>query len=527
MDQYCIYLRKSRADAEAEIRGEEETLARHEKTLTALAERMQLKVSQIYREVVSGETIASRPVMQHLLREVEAGLWKGVLVMEVERLARGDTEDQGAMAKTFKYSGTLIITPVKTYNPANEYDEEYFEFGLFMSRREYMAINRRLQRGRVASVMEGKYVGNRPPYGYKRVKLPRQKGFTLEPDESCWHIPPMIFEMYANGTRMEDGTTRETGAVLIAKELNKKGVPTATGGSWTIGTILTMLRNPVYAGWVKFQARPQVKKMENGLVVKTRPHNSDALIAKGLHKPLVSQELFDRVQKKLNKNGKRPEKLPTKNPLAGIIYCELCGRAMQRRPFHNRSHCDTLYCSGPGCKNVGADLDLVESKLLQALKLWLDDYRLSLSNKSKFDQTRLQEKESELCVKEKELQKMQAQLENIHDLLEKGVYSIQTFSDRRQKLTGIMMAKEEEIQVLREDVVLYQSQNEAAARIIPNVKKVLAVYMTLADPEAKNKMLKSILEKVSYFKAKSGRWNGSPDDFQLTIYPRLPRNASH
>ena len=43
----------------------------------------------IYREIVSGETIASRPVMQQVLSEVEQGLWSGAFVMEIERLARG------------------------------------------------------------------------------------------------------------------------------------------------------------------------------------------------------------------------------------------------------------------------------------------------------------------------------------------------------------------------------------------------------------------------------------------------------
>ena len=81
--------------------------------------------------------------------------------MEVERLARGDTIDQGIVAQTFKFSDTKIITPIKTYNPNNEFDEEYFEFGLFMSRREYKTINRRLQRGRMASVKDGKYVANK------------------------------------------------------------------------------------------------------------------------------------------------------------------------------------------------------------------------------------------------------------------------------------------------------------------------------------------------------------------------------
>ena len=82
---YCIYLRKSRKDLEAEQHGEGETLARHEHTLLSVAKRQNLIIGAIYREVVSGETIADRPVIQQVLHEVESGLWDGVLVMEVER----------------------------------------------------------------------------------------------------------------------------------------------------------------------------------------------------------------------------------------------------------------------------------------------------------------------------------------------------------------------------------------------------------------------------------------------------------
>ena len=161
---YAIYLRKSREDIEAEKYGEGETLARHEKILTTLAKKRSLPISKIYREVVSGETISERKEMQKLLKDVENEKWTGVLVVEVERLARGDTADQGSVAKAFKYSHTKIITPVKTYDPDNEFDEEYFEFGLFMSRREYKTINRRLQRGREISVQEGKFVRQYPSF---------------------------------------------------------------------------------------------------------------------------------------------------------------------------------------------------------------------------------------------------------------------------------------------------------------------------------------------------------------------------
>lgn len=196
---YLIYLRKSRMDMEAEARGEGETLARHRTTLLALARRMGLEIGGIYEEIVSGETIAARPQMQRLLSEVEAGQWEGVLVMEVERLARGDSIDQGIVAQAFKYSGTKIITPAKTYDPANEFDEEYFEFGLFMSRREYKTIKRRMVAGRIASVKEGKYMGKTNPYGYFRVKVPNGKGYTLEPNPPQAAIVREIFDLRLRG----------------------------------------------------------------------------------------------------------------------------------------------------------------------------------------------------------------------------------------------------------------------------------------------------------------------------------------
>ena len=181
-EQYAIYLRKSREDRELEKIGEGETLARHEKTLVDFAKNKGFIIGEIYREVVSGETIEERAEMKRLLKDVESRKWAGILVMEVERLARGDTKDQGIVETAFKYSNTKIITPMKIYNPNNEYDEEYFEFGLFMSRREYKTINIRLQRGRMTSIAEGKYVGSIPPFGYQRKKLENAKGYTLVPN---------------------------------------------------------------------------------------------------------------------------------------------------------------------------------------------------------------------------------------------------------------------------------------------------------------------------------------------------------
>ena len=290
-EQYCAYLRKSRADRDAELRGED-VLARHRAMLMELSQRIDKPITKFYEEVVSGDTIQDRPVMQELLNDVEQGLWAGVFVVEIERLARGNTRDQGLVADTFKYSGTQIITLTKTYDPDNESDEEYFEFGLFMSRREYKTINRRLQNGRIASVKEGKYVGGTAPYGYERIKIPRQKGYTLRIIESEANIVRMIFNWYCVGEMQPDGTYARLGAETIATKLDSLGIVPRQAKNWSKASIADMLRNPTYAGMVRFGYDKEVKVVQNNKIVKVRRRNSECILVKGLHPAIVSVELF-------------------------------------------------------------------------------------------------------------------------------------------------------------------------------------------------------------------------------------------
>ncbi|MFR4458727.1 MAG: recombinase family protein [Mediterraneibacter gnavus] len=97
---YFIYARKSRKDAELEALGID-VLERHITTLLELAKTLSLPIGAIYREVVSGDSIDTRPVMTQVLSEVEACMWDGALVMDVDRLARGDTIDQGRVQRAF------------------------------------------------------------------------------------------------------------------------------------------------------------------------------------------------------------------------------------------------------------------------------------------------------------------------------------------------------------------------------------------------------------------------------------------
>lgn len=73
----AIHLRKSRADLEAEARGEGESLARHRARLLAFAERAGLPIVAEYSEIISGDRLSDRPEMQRLLADVAAGMYDG------------------------------------------------------------------------------------------------------------------------------------------------------------------------------------------------------------------------------------------------------------------------------------------------------------------------------------------------------------------------------------------------------------------------------------------------------------------
>lgn len=529
MGDYCLYLRKSRADAEAEARGEGETLARHEKTLLELAKKLRLNVTKIYREVVSGETIAARPEMQQLLSDVEQGVWAGVLVMEVERLARGDTIDQGIVAQTFKFSETKIVTPLKTYDPNNEYDEEYFEFGLFMSRREYKTINRRLQRGRLASVKEGKYVSNKSPYGYRRVKLEKEKGWTLEPVPEEADIIRLIYELYTVGELLPDGTRKRIGVSLIVRRLNALKAPTKTGGDWVPASVRDILINPVYAGKIRWNWRHSIKRMVDGRVVVERPRSSveECVIVPGLHPAIISEEVFNMAQELMAKNPPRPigERNTVKNPLAGLIICGKCNRRMVRRPYGSRTKEDTLMCAATSCDNVSCALHFVEERILAGLAEWLSDYRLEWETGAPKDASQIEHKRRAVKRAKAELSKLDAQLDNIHDLLEQGVYTTEKFLERSRLLAERIKEANDNLSALEAEIALDEAREESRRTIIPKVERLLEVYHELPDAKAKNDMLKEVLEKAVYTKDVRARWHGSPDDFELVLYPKLPASV--
>lgn len=508
MKYYCAYLRKSRKDIEAESHSKGETLARHEKRLRNYADSIGIKISKFYKEVVSGETISARPVMQQLLRDVENGMWSGVLVVEVERLARGNTLDQGIVSNAFQYSNTKIITPLKTYDPNNDYDEEYFEFGLFMSRREYKKINQRLHLGILSSVNEGKHVASAAPYGYDKYKLPKQKGYSLKINEYESNMIKLIFNLYSNGNGLE----------FICNKLNKLGYKPRRSNEFTKSTIGHILTNPVYIGKIKYTDKATTKKVVNGNIIRVKNKDKNIIYVDGLHEPLIDLDTWNKVQnvRKGNLISRTKVDYSLKNPMASILKCAICGKTMHR--VANNSRNDIRICCKHCKENIGSNINFVEDKLLLSLTKLLEDYKIKLINDDNSNiEMLLKMNEDSLSNNKSELEKLEQQLNKTYDLLEQDIYTKETFLERSNLIKQQIDTINTNIENLKKEREKITKNKNNKQILIPKIEKVIESYYLTDTIEKKNRLLKSVLEKVEYLKIAPK----SKEDFNLKLYLKL------
>ena len=166
------------------------------------------------------------------------------------------------------------------------------------------------------------------------------------------------------------------------------------------------------------------------------------------------------------------------------------------------------------------NLEHVEQVLLQSVSKWLIEHKLqdNLLDDTTTDTSTAQ---TQLKKIQQEQETLNHQKKRIHELLEKDVYSIETFLERSAELAAKQNSLQQQVEELQSEITtkqkLLQSQNE----IIPKMQTILETYSSTPNAEAKNRLLKSVIEKVVYSKTTNQRWS-TENDLTLTIYPKLP-----
>jgi hypothetical protein len=320
-------------------------------------------------------------------------------------------------------------------------------------------------------------------------------------------------------------TNEGLGYKLITQKLTDLNIPTISGAAWAVATVKKMLQCDTYAGMVTWNKRKSKNVRKDGVMTKSRPFTpkSEWIIKDGKHEPIISNEVFQAAQEIIS--GRTHAAAPggvIKSPLAGLVRCGVCGRMMVRRSRTKRAN--GVECYGIGCNNVSVIFSVLEERILMSLQMWVDQSKeewekYKTPEESNLDSS-IETKRSMIKRYEKSILDLQQQSGNLHDLLERGVYTVDIFLERSQNLSARIAEAEEKLKVTASEMEKDLRRKANRSQHIPMVENVLKMYPLTDDPAEKNKLLKSVLEVAIYKKNKSARW--TKDEFELMLYPKIP-----
>jgi site-specific DNA recombinase len=307
--------------------------------------------------------------------------WDAIVIGEYERAFYGS--QYAAMAPLFVHYGVQLWMPEAggRVDFASEHDEETMTHLGLSSKREVTRTSIRVRAAMAVQVREqGRYLGGRPPYGYRLADAgPHpdkahaawgRRARRLEPDPETAHIVRWIFARRLAGHSV----------ARIARALNDAGVPCPsaadpgrnphrTGAGWTLGTIATILSNPRYTGrqvWNRQRtdrdlADPADACLGHKSVQRWNLPDGWVISRKLAHPALVSEADFIAAQNISAARGPAPGSslaAPSQRRylLAGLLICGGCGRRMESawsngKPAYRCRHGHTT-ASKPGPDRV-------------------------------------------------------------------------------------------------------------------------------------------------------------------------------
>lgn len=345
--QAGLYRRLSDEDGE---NTEQNSIGNQKKIgLFYLSEHTEIQLVDTYTDNGFTGMNYNRPEFKRMLRDLRSGRINCIVVKDISRLGRNFVQTSEFVERTFPEMGIRLICINDNYDSADENaDAVSLTLPLKMVMNDYYVkdISRKIRSSISAKMDEGEFLpsSGSVPYGYLR--NPKQITFDIDPEPA--EAVRRIYEMRASGMKFN----------AIAKQLNSdkivcpgklrfmrgltkdKRFETA---EWIRGTIRKITNDPVYLG---NRIHGKVKRDKVGMD-KTRRAPSEWKIIENAHPPIITQELFDMVQK-VNREELARQGAHEKRADADVDYRDLlqgkliCGE------------CKSMMVAGKGCARPNA-----------------------------------------------------------------------------------------------------------------------------------------------------------------------------
>lgn len=316
------------------------------------------------------------------------------------------------------------------------------------------------------------------PFGY----LNAENTYIIDEESGAANVVKEIFQRYADGEKQRD----------IAISLGQKGIRTKRGNLPENRWVDYILHNPAYIG--KNRWTPGGIKA----VSKRDYHNESIDIYDGNWQPLISMELWDKVQQMLNTQKMAYAKYARKSQgveymLKGLVRCSSCGATLAAGGTYGKNNTRTMQCcnySRGSCHSSHSiAIPKIEKAFIEGLKQALGEKKFpiipKLPKKNKRDEV---DYDKLIALEERRLVRAkEAYLAEID--------TIEQYKQSKKEITE----KIEELKGKKNKVVIQDVDINALADKI--TKAVEFIERDDVTPAAKNEVLHNIIEKIVYQKA--------------------------
>mgnify|MGYP003317651911 CR=1 FL=1 len=362
---------------------------------------------------------------------------------------------------------------------------------------------------------EGNYIISHPPYGYNIVRYSK-KHRTLEENPETGEILRDIFHMW---------TDEGLSTTQIARTLSMRGIATPSGGrEWSPGTIADILRNKTYTGYVCWgrQIATQFKDTATGKTRTKAVRTGHPTWYPGKHKPLISEELFQRAQDRFGQLPPAHIGSTLRNPLAGLLFCARCGQAIAHiahadRVYPNqRGHYSSRYYHKGGvyaCKVKSVSEQVLLAALVEGLHRTAEEYTTLLHSGSNDNAKSL---EQAMETTRAEIAKTNRMKQRLFDSWEAddGMYTREEFLERKQLYTTRIQQLTEYLESLERTIPLQINYTERIATVHSMIDCIDDHSISAAD---KNAFLKQFIEKITFDSIPRPHAHGATPILEITL----------
>ncbi|WP_426381692.1 cassette chromosome recombinase CcrC [Mammaliicoccus lentus] len=458
---------------------------------------------------ISGKNIEGRPAMKRLLKDVKDNKVEMVLSWKLNRISRS-MRDVFNIIHEFKEHGVGYKSISENIDTTNASGEVLVTmFGLIGSiERQTLISNVKFAMN--AKARKGEAITGRV-LGFRLSLNPLTQKNDLVIDENEANIVREIFDLYLNHNK---------GLKAITTILNQKGYRTINHKPFSVFGVKYILNNPVYKGFVRFNNYQNWSaKRRSG-----KSGENDVILVKGKHEAIISEEMFDQVHEKLvSKSFKPGRPIGGDFYLRGLIKCPECGNNMVcRRTYYNTKKskertikryyiCSLFNRSGSAaCHSNSIKAEVVEAVIHKHLNIILSQPEVvgkiceDVIENIKHKQTDTIEEVDDMETLKRQKGKIKTQQARLLELFLDDQMDSSLLSEKQKELNAQLATIEEKIKT---------AHNQQVNQPVTINYKVLKVRLIMlmnrfsaslkkADPEAKNQLMKMLIDSIEITKDK-------------------------